>query len=180
MCSPSDGSWADTWVCPYNKIMGRVVQLKSLVRLRNKARRERKKVVFTNGCFDLLHRGHIVYLKKAKRLGDFLIVGVNSDHSVRKLKGKGRPLVRQEDRSIILAALECVDYVIIFNESTPERIIEKIQPDILVKGGDYKLKEILGREEVKKRGGQVLTLPMVKGYSTKQIIKRIQKSNRSK
>ena len=157
--------------------MGKVVQLKGLLQARKRAKREGKKVVFTNGCFDLLHRGHIEYLKKAKSLGDLLIVGVNSDHSVRKIKGKGRPLVREEDRSYLLSSLESVDYVIIFRETSPEMLIEKVNPDILVKGGDYKREVILGREAVQRSGGKVLTLPLVKGYSTRKLIQRIKKSS---
>jgi rfaE bifunctional protein nucleotidyltransferase chain/domain len=155
--------------------MGRVVQLKGLIRIRNKAKRERKKVVFTNGCFDLLHRGHAEYLKKAKSLGDILVVGVNSDPSVRKIKGKGRPITSERERSYLLASLASVDFVIIFQEQTPEKLISSIQPDILVKGGDYKKDEILGRKTVLGSGGKVLTIPFVKGYSTKKLIQRIQR-----
>lgn len=155
--------------------MGKIVQLKNLLQIRKRAKREGKVIVFTNGCFDLLHRGHIELLEKAKSLGDLLMVGVNSDHSVRKIKGKGRPIVQEEDRSHLLASLQSVDYVTVFDETTPEKLIDSICPDILVKGGDYKKEEILGRETVVRFGGKVLTLPLVRGYSTKRLIQKIQK-----
>lgn len=125
-----------------------------------------KKTVFTNGCFDLLHAGHVRYLQKAKKLGDILIVAVNSDSSVRQIKGAGRPIIPERDRLEILAGLECVDYLILFNELTPKRIIEYIKPDILVKGADYKINEIAGRDSVK----IVKTIPLVKNRSTSGII----------
>lgn len=128
-----------------------------------------KKTVFTNGCFDILHLGHVRYLQKAKRFGDILIVAVNSDSSVRRLKGKGRPIMPQKDRMEILAALECVDYVVLFNELTPAKIIRDIKPDILVKGADYKPDEIVGRQFVK----ELRTIPLVRGRSTSDIICKI-------
>jgi rfaE bifunctional protein nucleotidyltransferase chain/domain len=158
--------------------MGKVVQINGLIRIRNKAKRERKKVVFTNGCFDLLHRGHAEYLKKAKSLGDILVVGVNSDPSVRKIKGKGRPIISHQDRSFLLSSLTSVDYVIIFHESTPEKLITALQPDILVKGGDYKKTEIVGRHTVLQSGGKVMTIPLVKGYSTKKLLQKIRSTRR--
>lgn len=129
----------------------------------------KKKIVFTNGCFDLLHIGHIKYLQKAKRFGDVLVVAVNTDNSVRRLKGRGRPIMPQRDRTEILAALGCVDYVVLFNELTPARVIRDIKPDILVKGADYKLDEIVGRQFVK----EVRTVPLVRGRSTSDIICKI-------
>lgn len=134
-----------------------------------------KRVVFTNGCFDLLHRGHVEYLQQARMLGDLLVVGVNSDQSVRRLKGPGRPLMPEEDRSHILAALEAVDYVCIFEEDTPLKLIEALLPDLLVKGSDYRLQEVVGREVVEKHGGRVATIPVVPNRSTSGIILQIGK-----
>lgn len=134
-----------------------------------------KKVVFTNGCFDLLHVGHVRYLQAARQLGDILVVGVNSDASVRALqKGPERPLVPESQRSEIVAALECVDYVIIFSESTPLQVITMLQPDILVKGGDWPLDQVIGRKEVEARGGHVCSIPLVPGISTSLLVQRIQ------
>jgi len=159
--------------------MKKIVQLEELVQIRNKAKKENKKVVFTNGCFDLLHRGHIEYLKKAKHLGDILIIGLNSDSSVRKIKGKGRPILNQKDRASILASLQFVDYVCIFNDLTPIELISKLHPDYLVKGGDWKIKDIVGKDIVKSHGGKVLCIKMVKGKSTKNIIQTIVKRFRN-
>jgi D-beta-D-heptose 7-phosphate kinase/D-beta-D-heptose 1-phosphate adenosyltransferase len=153
--------------------MGKLVNLQELIQIREKAREQNKKVVFTNGCFDLLHRGHIEYLKKAKRLGDILIVGLNSDSSVKKIKGEGRPIQGQADRAVILASLYLVDYVCIFNELTPLKLISKLIPDILVKGGDWKVKDIVGKDIVESHGGKVLSIKMVKGKSTRNIIQTI-------
>ena len=153
--------------------MGKIVNLSHLVTIRKKAKRNGRKVVFTNGCFDILHRGHIECLRRAKRLGDLLIVGLNSDSSVKKLKGSKRPIMSQEDRAEILASLLMVDYVCVFEEETPQRIISALIPDVLVKGGDYKKKEIVGREVVESHGGKVSTIKEVKAKSTKNIIKKI-------
>jgi rfaE bifunctional protein nucleotidyltransferase chain/domain len=155
--------------------MGKSVNLQDLIQIRKKAKKEDKKVVFTNGCFDLLHRGHIEYLKKAKRLGDILIVGLNSDSSVRKIKGQGRPIQKQADRAAILASLYFVNYVCIFSELTPLKLISALIPDILVKGGDWKVKDIVGKEIVESHGGKVLSIKMVKGKSTRNIIQTILK-----
>lgn len=132
-----------------------------------------KKIVFTNGCFDILHIGHIRYLKEAAQLGDLLVVGLNSDDSVRRLKGLERPINPQDERMEILASLEYVDYLIIFEEDTPLRVIEACQPDVLVKGGDYQVEGIVGREIVEKRGGTVKVLPFVEGKSTTGLIRKI-------
>lgn len=132
-----------------------------------------KKVVFTNGCFDLLHRGHTRYLEQARCLGDILIVAMNSDSSVKALKGEGRPILPEEERAEVLAALASVDYVVIFHELDPARIIAILEPDVLVKGGDYPLDRIVGRETVEARGGRVLSLPLIEGSSTTEIINRI-------
>lgn len=136
-------------------------------------RKERKKIVFTNGVFDILHYGHIDYLTKAGMLGDILIVGVNSDSSARRIKSEGRPVQDERDRTRILAALRPVDYVIIFSEETPERLIKLIRPDVLVKGADYQLSEIVGADFVKSYGGKVKRIKLAKGRSTTDIIKKI-------
>ncbi|MDR0437764.1 MAG: D-glycero-beta-D-manno-heptose 1-phosphate adenylyltransferase [Bacteroidales bacterium] len=131
------------------------------------------KIVFTNGCFDILHRGHVEYLQKAKAFGDKLIVGLNSDASVRHLKGKTRPIQDQESRKIILEALRCVDEVIIFDEDTPYELIKKVQPDVLVKGADYKPEDIVGYDIVKAKGGEVRTVEFVEGHSTSGILLKV-------
>ena len=133
-----------------------------------------QKVVFTNGCFDLLHLGHVRYLEEARSLGDALVIGVNTDLSVKRLgKGPGRPFTPEADRARVLAALACVDRVVLFAEDTPLNLITLLTPDILVKGGDYQLDEIVGREAVQARGGRVVALPFVPGYSTTRLIDRI-------
>ena len=132
-----------------------------------------KKIIFTNGCFDVLHAGHVDYLQKAKSLGDILVVGVNSDASVRRLKGESRPVNILEDRMQVLSALGFVDYVIPFEEDTPARLIEEVIPDILVKGGDYKAEDVVGRDTVVASGGEVVILPFVEGRSSTAIINRL-------
>ncbi|MFB3072968.1 MAG: D-glycero-beta-D-manno-heptose 1-phosphate adenylyltransferase, partial [bacterium] len=132
-----------------------------------------KSIVFTNGCFDLLHAGHIMMLNKARSLGDLLVLGLNSDESVSNLKGPERPIIGQGDRAKIIASLDCVDNVIIFDEATPERLIEELAPDVLVKGGDYTLEEVVGREIVEAAGGRVELVPLVEGWSTSDIVQRI-------
>ncbi len=134
--------------------------------------RSYRKIVFTNGCFDLLHRGHVEYLSFAKTQGDVLIVAVNSDDSVRRLKGEGRPVNNLEDRMTVLSALEMVDYVTFFEEDTPYEIISKLKPHIIVKGGDYKPEEVVGKDVVESYGGKVVIAPFVKGYSTTDILRR--------
>ena len=137
-------------------------------------RAEGKRIVFTNGCFDLMHIGHTRYLRAAKELGDILVVGVNSDASVRSLdKAPDRPIVPDAQRAEVLAALGCVDYVVIFNESDPLQLITSVQPDILVKGGDWALDRIVGRDVVEARGGVVKTIPLVPGLSTTGLLQRI-------
>ena len=131
------------------------------------------RVVFTNGCFDLLHPGHIETLEKARNLGDALVVGVNSDRSVREMKGEGRPIVPERERAEVLAALECVDAVVIFGEPTPREIVAALLPDVLVKGGDWASDQIIGREEVVRAGGRVVSVPVVAGYSTSAIVEKI-------
>lgn len=134
---------------------------------------EGKRVVFTNGCFDILHQGHIHYLSEAKAFGDCLIVGLNSDRSVRSIKGEGRPLLPQRARAELLAALCFVDGVVIFDEDNPLTIIEYLQPHVLVKGADWAEKDIVGADIVKKTGGEVKRIPLVPGVSTTEIIRRI-------
>jgi len=136
-------------------------------------KRNGKRVVFTNGCFDLLHPGHIHSLEAARALGDFLIVGVNGDESVRTLKGAGRPLIPAEERAEILASLECVDGVVIFDELTPQKVVAGLLPDILVKGSDWPGNQIVGREEVEAAGGKVVLIDVLPGYSTTEILKKI-------
>ena len=132
-----------------------------------------KKIVFTNGVFDILHRGHVEYLNRAKTLGDVLIVAVNSDASVKKIKGDSRPIVGEEDRAFIISNLKCVDYVCVFNEETPYETIRLLQPDVLVKGADWKIENVVGRDIVEGRGGKVVTIEYLDGKSTTNIIKRI-------
>lgn len=134
-------------------------------------------IVFTNGCFDLLHPGHIAYLQAARQMGDALIVGLNSDRSVKELKGAARPILTEVERAFILSGLESVSYITIFDESTPLNLIRSILPDVLVKGGDWGLSEIVGRKEVEDAGGKVVALPYESGYSTSQIVERILKQN---
>lgn len=143
----------------------------------NKWKKDGKKIVFTNGCFDILHRGHIDYLNKASKLGTKLIVAVNSDNSVKKLKGKNRPIQDEISRSEILASLECTDVVIIFEEDTPYELIKNLEPDILVKGSDYKTEQIAGYEIIKQTGGKVVLIDLLEGYSTSNIEKKIKESN---
>lgn len=135
-----------------------------------------KKIVFTNGCFDILHRGHVTYLSEAKKLGDILIVGLNSDASVKKLKGPERPINNELDRQYVLSQLKAVDFVEIFDEETPLNLILKIEPNILVKGGDWKIDQIVGAKEVIQNGGEVFSLNFVDGYSTTSIIHKIQET----
>jgi rfaE bifunctional protein nucleotidyltransferase chain/domain len=136
-------------------------------------KRNHKTIVFTNGCFDILHMGHIDYLAKAADLGDILIIGLNSDQSVKKIKASGRPVQNQESRQMLLAALDFVDAVILFDEDTPYNLINEIKPDILVKGGDYRKNEVVGADIVKKNGGKVVILPFLPGYSTTAIEQKI-------
>ena len=160
---------------PFLKGNRKVVSKPELSTLIRQAKKDSKKIVFTNGCFDILHAGHVIYLQEAKKLGDKLIVGINSDSSVKKLKGKGRPINSLSARIATLAALESVDWVVPFPSETPLSLIKAIQPDILVKGKDYKPSQIVGAEEVKSYGGKVKTIKMVAGFSTSKLIKQIKK-----
>lgn len=144
-----------------------------------RGKRNGRRVVFTNGCFDLLHPGHIGSLEQARALGDALIVGLNSDASVRQLKGAGRPVLPERERAEILAALECVDAVVIFDDPTPREVIARLLPDVLVKGGDWPGDQIVGREEVEAAGGCVVSIPVVPGYSTTAILRKIREGARA-
>jgi len=135
--------------------------------------RPHRKVVFTNGCFDILHYGHVKYLQSAKSKGDLLVVGLNSDRSVRRLKGDDRPINREKDRAAILGALSCVDYIVIFDNDTPLKLIETLKPHVLVKGADWPKKKIIGSDIVLGRGGEILTIPVVKNRSTTNLINKI-------
>ena len=151
----------------------KIKTLKEVTQLRAQLRELGKKVVFTNGCFDILHLGHVRYLNQARSLGDALVVGVNSDRSVREIKGEPRPIVPELERAEVLAALACVDCVFLFDDTTPKRVIDAIVPDVLVKGADWGLSEIVGRETVENAGGVVLNIPLVEGSSTSEIIRKI-------
>lgn len=150
--------------------MNSVILLPELKDIRLKLKSQGRKVVFTNGVFDLIHAGHIDYLLKAKALGDVLIVGLNSDQSVQRIKGANRPLLKQGERAFILSNLRPVDYVIFFNEDTPEKLISELIPDILVKGADWPIEKIVGRDIVEKNGGVVITIEFVNNQSTSKII----------
>jgi D-beta-D-heptose 7-phosphate kinase/D-beta-D-heptose 1-phosphate adenosyltransferase len=151
----------------------RIVTQAKAVRIRERLRRQGKEVVFTNGCFDLIHAGHAVYLDAARKLGDYLIVGLNFDDSVQRLKGKGRPVLKFRERALLLSYLTPVDLVVGFGDNTPIRLIKKIQPDVLVKGADYKISEIVGAKDVKSWGGRVKTIPLTRGKSTSRIIHKL-------
>jgi rfaE bifunctional protein nucleotidyltransferase chain/domain len=150
--------------------MSSSISLTELKAIRSKLKAEGKKVVFTNGVFDLIHSGHVDYLLKAKKLGDVLIVGLNSDDSVRRNKGNKRPILKQEERAFVLTNLKPVDYVVFFDEDTPEKLISEIIPDILVKGADWAVEKIVGREVVEKNGGKVMNIEFVNDQSTSKII----------
>ncbi len=152
-----------------------IVTLKELKKILEKLRKQNKKIVFTNGCFDIIHSGHIRILKKAKERGDVLIVGLNSDKSVRKIKGSKRPIMNEKDRALILDSIRYVDYVVLFDEETPYNLIREIMPDVLVKGADYKLEEVVGADIVIKKGGEVFLVPLLKGKSTTNVIEKILK-----
>jgi D-glycero-beta-D-manno-heptose 1-phosphate adenylyltransferase len=153
---------------------------KSLGKIISRLHSQGKKIVFTNGCFDILHYGHAKYLEQAKAKADVLVVAVNSDSSVKSLKGKGRPVVGQKSRAKMLAALESVDYVVIFPEETPGELIKFLKPDVLVKGGDWEQDRIVGADFVKSRGGRVYSIKFIKGFSTTNILRKIAKTSRIK
>jgi rfaE bifunctional protein nucleotidyltransferase chain/domain len=153
--------------------MGKIVSLRELLRIRRGLARKHKSVVFTNGTFDILHRGHVEYLAAARALGDVLIVGLNTDASIRRIKGKGRPINPNADRAAVLAALASVDFVCFFGSNTPGRLIEQIVPDVLVKGADWSVDAIVGREVVERHGGVVKRIRLVPGRSSTAVIERI-------
>ena len=153
----------------------KIKQRKELLKIIKDLKAKGKRIVFTNGCFDLLHIGHIRYLEEARALGDFLVVGVNSDSSVRKLKGPQRPVLPEEERAEILSGLGCVDYITLFDEIDPLKLITSLHPHILVKGGDWTKEQIVGREVVERSGGEVVIIPLVKGVSTSNLIETILK-----
>lgn len=161
---------------PQSKTQQKVVTLESLLHAIKGNKDRSSKVVFTNGCFDILHAGHVTYLEQAKALGDTLIVGLNSDQSVRRLKGPSRPIVPEEYRAQLLAALQCVDYVVLFDQDTPKELIDAIIPDILVKGADYEVAQIVGADTVLKNGGRVERMPLVQGFSTTDLIRKVKET----
>lgn len=156
----------------YEQIIQKTITLDEAIQMFDPAFRSKNNIVFTNGCFDVLHRGHIYLLSRARELGDLLIVGLNSDASVTKLKGPDRPVNSQDSRAEVLGALAFVDYIIVFEEDTPLDMIITLEPDILAKGGDYSMEEIVGHEEVSSRGGRVISIPLLEGYSSSSIIDR--------
>ncbi|MBE9511064.1 MAG: D-glycero-beta-D-manno-heptose 1-phosphate adenylyltransferase [Bacteroidetes bacterium] len=159
----------------FEHIKSKIVSGTDLTRRLAVYRFKNQKVVFTNGCFDLIHLGHVEYLMQAANLGNVLIIGLNSDSSIIKIKGSGRPVLDQESRAMTLAAFSFVNNIVLFNEETPCELIKQVRPDILVKGGDYKPEEIVGYDIVKDNGGEVKILDFIKGYSTSDIIERINK-----
>jgi D-glycero-beta-D-manno-heptose 1-phosphate adenylyltransferase len=160
--------------------MGRVVSQRALRTVRNRCRRQGRTVVFTNGTFDILHRGHVEYLARARALGDVLIVGLNTDASIRRIKGKGRPVNSNRDRAAVLAGLAAVDYVCFFGADTPERLIRSLLPDVLVKGSDWKEGEIVGSDVVRAHGGVVRRIRLTPGRSTTGMIRRIVELDRKR
>ncbi|MGM0612611.1 MAG: D-glycero-beta-D-manno-heptose 1-phosphate adenylyltransferase [Bacteroidota bacterium] len=159
------------------KIQQKIIPWDQASTIATKAKTSGKKIVFSNGCFDILHRGHVEYLSKAADFGDFLVIGLNSDNSVRRLKGENRPLNQQNSRALLLAAMQFVDYVVLFDEDTPYELIKAVQPDILVKGKDYKAADIVGYDIVTGQGGEVKTIDLVEGFSTSGIIEKIKKES---
>jgi rfaE bifunctional protein nucleotidyltransferase chain/domain len=158
-------------------MMGEILSRNDLVPIRHQLRKAGKRVVFTNGCFDILHRGHVDYLSKARAQGDVLIVGINTDSSVKRLKGSGRPIVDEIDRAAVIAALADVDYVCLFDEDTPYELIRALVPDILVKGADWALNDIVGKDIVESAGGSVHTIEFLPNRSTSKIIQKIIQSS---
>ena len=158
------------------QISDKILSRKKIAELRKELAGDEKKVVFTNGCFDILHRGHIEYLQSAAALGDELVIGLNDDASVRRLKSADRPIVQEEDRAFLLAALEMVDYVTLFSEDTPIDLINTLLPDVLVKGGDYTRATIVGADSVEAAGGEVAVIPFTPGRSTTGVIERIKQT----
>ena len=156
----------------YEDIIKKILPFDQIESLFADSFREQHKLVFTSGCFDVLHRGHIYYLSRARELGDLLVLGLNSDESVSRLKGPGRPVNQQQARAEVLGGLAFVDHIVIFPEDTPLNLINAVRPHVLIKGGDYKVNEIVGYQEVRSWGGKVTTIPLLKGYSSTSIIDR--------
>ena len=159
-----------------NKLNNKIYSLEELENKVNAWKQAGEDVVFTNGCFDIIHRGHIEVLAQTADLGDRLIIGLNSDTSIQKLKGKNRPIIEEQSRAILLASLEFVDAVVIFSEDTPLKLISALLPDVLAKGGDYEIETIVGHEIVQQNGGKVKLVPFVDGFSSTTIIEKIKKS----
>ncbi len=157
--------------------MGKIVSQQELIELTDREKRGGRRVVFTNGCFDLIHPGHVRCLAEARALGDVLVVAVNSDRSVRGNKGPDRPLVPEQDRAEVMAALASVDYVTIFDEPTPRELIARVLPSVLVKGADWAPEQVAGREEVEAAGGRVVSIPLASGYSTTNLVQRIRNAD---
>ena len=152
---------------------GKIKNSKEIGQLASELKRTGKSIVFTNGCFDILHKGHLDLLKKAKSLGDILIVGLNNDTSVKKIKGPNRPVNNEKNRAFVLSCISFVDYVTLFSGTTPIKAIKSVRPDILVKGGDWKVKDIVGGDFVTMEGGRVVSIPLTRGYSTSRIIEKM-------
>jgi len=157
--------------------MYKIKTIKEIKKICKKLKKENKIIVFTNGCFDIIHPGHIKLLKKAKSFGDILIVGLNKDNSIKKLKGKKRPIIDEKGRAEILSSFSMVDYVVLFGEKTPIRLIKNILPHYIVKGGDYKENEVVGKELIEKYGGKVVIVPLYKRYSTTNLLKKANERN---
>jgi rfaE bifunctional protein nucleotidyltransferase chain/domain len=155
------------------KASKKIKSFDEIIRLRAELRMMKKRLVFTNGCFDILHVGHVRYLNRARMLGDVLVVAVNSDRSVRRIKGESRPIIPEMERAEVLAGLTSVDYVFLFDDFTPQGIINVLVPDVLVKGSDWELSDVVGRDTVESNGGSVLTIPLVEGSSTTDIIRKV-------
>ncbi|MFC2121393.1 D-glycero-beta-D-manno-heptose 1-phosphate adenylyltransferase [Bacteroidota bacterium] len=160
------------------QIKSKIRNISDATEIINQWKKEKQKIVFSNGCFDIIHKGHIDYLAKAADLGNRLVLGLNTDNSVEKLKGRGRPVQDENSRSLILASLIFIDMVILFNEETPYQLIKTIQPHILVKGKDYSPESIVGYDIIKASGGEIITIDLVEGYSTSSIIKKISDLNK--
>ena len=152
-----------------------IISRDNISRIAQEIKSQNKTIVFTNGCFDIIHPGHIYYLSEAKKFGDYLIIGLNTDASVRRLKGEGRPINSEQDRAIVMDGLKPVDIVVFFDEDTPLALIQEISPDVLVKGGDYKADTIVGADFMKQRNGKVVIIPFLEGKSTTKIIEKINK-----
>jgi rfaE bifunctional protein nucleotidyltransferase chain/domain len=158
----------------YGTVSGKLKSFDEIGAIAALARASNQKIVFTNGCFDLLHRGHVHLLRTAQSYGDLLVVGINSDESVKAIKGPSRPILPEEDRSELIAAMEMVDYVVLFDEPDPYQLISSVRPHVLVKGGDWGKENIIGADLVENDGGRVVVIPYIKGFSTTEIIERIQ------